>query len=487
MALAALALAGVGTWVLVSSTSRPLLSSPVKLPVERAGVRISEVPPAFRASDKAVSALPGDWLVEGERVRFVVGAEAPGIERQIRLGSLLDVAVDSIEEDDLRDIRTVLNIGSKSVPTRVSGLTLAPHGPAPVVRVLQHSHDGRIDLATDYQVVPGKSIVTITTRVLNATNQLIRSVQVGDRTLWPGEPTFAPRAGFVKFTSHSEVPWVGREGHKLSYVIDFAGQLFDASFLFDRIGPIGQVTLAAPRDLPPHESFEVKRELIAARGGLDTVAELAWRRSGREVGWVEGTLEPAPSWATVEARYPDNKPALSVRVAENGQYRLALPPGDYRLVLKSSGGEDQEEVSIEGERLTSANLLPPRPGMLRFSITDTDNVPIPARIQVRGIAPSKDPDFGPVETAVGAGNVVYTASGSGFIELPAGRYRVIVGHGNEYSMVEQEVQIAEDEERRSTSRSEGWSTPRVTSRATSTSTPSRATTARSRWTIASPR
>jgi hypothetical protein len=445
LALAALALAGVGTWVLVSSTSRPLLSSPVKLPVERAGVRISEIPPGFRSSDKAVSAQPRDWLVETEQLRFVVGAEVPGMERQIRLGNLLDVAVDSIEDDDLRDVRTVLNIGSKSIPTRVSGLTLAPHGSAPVVRVQQHSHDGRIELDTDYEVVPGKSIITITTRVFNATDQLIRSVQVGDRTLWPGEPTFAPRAGFVKFTSHSEVPWVGREGHKLSYVLDFAGQHFDASFLFDRIGPLGQVTLSSPRDLLPRESFEVKRELIVAQGGLDTVAELAWRRSGREVGWVEGTLEPAPSWATVEARYPDNKPALSVRVAESGRYRLALPPGDYRLVLKSSGGEDQEEVSIESERLSNANLLPPRPGMLRFSITDTDQAPIAARIQVRGIAPSKDPDFGPVETAVGAGNVVYTASGSGFIELPAGRYRVIVGHGTEYSMVEQEVQIAEDE------------------------------------------
>ena len=445
LALAALVLGGVGTWVLVSSTSRPLLSSPVKLPVERGGVRISEVPPGFRSAKKAVSGLPGDWLVETDQLRFVVAAEGPGVERQIRLGSLLDVAVTSIQEDDLRDVRTVLNIASKSIPTRVSGLTLAPRGAAPVVRVQQHSHDGRIHLDTDYEVVPGTSIIAITTRVENGTDQLIRSVQVGDRALWPGEPTFAPRAGFVKYTSHAEVPWVGREGHKLSYVLDFGGQLFDASFLFDRIGPIGQVTLSAPRDLPPRESFEVKRELIVARGGLDTVAELAWRRSGREVGWVEGALEPAPSWATVEARYPDGKPALSVRVAEDGRYRLALPPGDYRLMLKSSGGEDQEEVSVERERLTSANLLPPGPGMIRFSITDTDDVPIAARIQVRGIAPSKDPDFGPVETAVGAGNVVYTASGSGFIELPEGRYRVIVGHGSEYSMVEQEVQIAEEE------------------------------------------
>ncbi len=444
-ALAALALAGVGSGC--SCRARAARSCR-RRSSSRSSVPVSAFPRFRRvcASDKAVSALPGDWLVETDRLRLVIGAEAPGIERRIRLGSLLDVAVGSIEEDDVRDIRTVLNVGSKSISTRVSGLTLAPHGPAPVVRARQHSHDGRIELETDYQVSPGRNAITITTRVTNATNQLIRSVQVGDRTLWPGEPSFAPRAGFVEFTSHAEVPWVGREGHKLCYVFDFAGQLFDASFLFDRIGPIGQATLSPPRDLPPRESFDVKRELIVARGGLDTVAELAWRRSGREVGWVEGTLDPAPTWATIEARYPDNKPALSVKAGENGKYRLALPPGDYRLVLKSSGGEDQEEVSIESERLTNANLLPPRPGMLRFSITDTDDAPIPARIQVRGIAPSKDPDFSPVESAVGAGNVVYTASGNGFIELPAGRYRVIVGHGSEYSMVEsRRAQIAEDE------------------------------------------
>jgi hypothetical protein len=41
----------------------------------------------------------------------------PGVERQLRYGSLLDVAIDSLEEDDIRDLRTVLNIASKSVPT----------------------------------------------------------------------------------------------------------------------------------------------------------------------------------------------------------------------------------------------------------------------------------------------------------------------------------------------------------------------------------
>lgn len=445
LAFAALAVAGVGTWRVMSSSSRPSWSSTVKLPVERASVRVSEVPPTLRSTNQSVAAVPGDWLIESDQLQFVIGAGRTGLERELRLGKLLDLAVDSIEKDEIREFRTVLTIANKSVPTRVTELTLAPEGPAPAVRVRQQSHDGRVVLETDYRVTPGSSTLSITTRVINVTNQLIRGVQVGDRALWPGEPTFAPRAGFVKFTGDAEVPWLGREGQKQSYVLAFGGVQFHASFLFDRVGPLGQVTLSPAHDLAAYESFDVQRELIAGSGGLDELAELAWRRSGREVGWIIGKLDPVPSWATIEARYPDEKPALVVKRRDDGSYRLALPPGGYRLKLKSSGGEDQQELIVRSGQVTMSNLLAPRPGTLRFSIVDDDGVPTPARIQVRGIAPTPDPDFGPVEAAVGAGNMVYTASGSGFVELPAGRYRVIVGRGSEYSMHEQELEIAEGE------------------------------------------
>ena len=64
LALAALALAGAGVWVLVWKPNRQASPAPVKLPVERFGVRVSEIPPGFVSRKEAVSALPRDWLVE---------------------------------------------------------------------------------------------------------------------------------------------------------------------------------------------------------------------------------------------------------------------------------------------------------------------------------------------------------------------------------------------------------------------------------------
>ncbi len=446
LALAALALAGGTTWALVSGSARNTPGAAVKLPLTIGGVRVSEVAPSFHSSRKAVGAGPRDWLIETKELKLVFGANSASPEGRARLGALLDLGTKSLEEDELREMRTVLAVAGKSVSLRVAEVTVSQEGNTPVVRVRQLSHDGRLELETDYMVLPGHASGAISTQVLNVTDQLMRSVQVGDRALWPGVSTFAPRAGLVRVASRAEVPWVARDSQRLSYVLSFGGATFEASFLFDLIGALGQTTLSPPRDLSPGATFEVERELIVGRGGLDVVGESAWKSVGKRVGWVKGTLSPPPSWGIVEARYPDNKPALLVRADSEGRYQLPLPEGDYRLLLRSPGGEDQEDVSVEADAPAyEANLLPPRPGTLRFSIVDEQDVESPARLVVRGVGATKDPDFGPVQTAVGAGNVVYTKSGSGFAELPAGRYHVVTSHGDEFSVDEQDVQIAEDE------------------------------------------
>ncbi|HEV8245822.1 MAG TPA: carboxypeptidase-like regulatory domain-containing protein, partial [Polyangiaceae bacterium] len=366
LALAALALAGGSTWALVNGTGKVGAALSVKLPIELGGVRVSELSPGYRPNRKTVAAGPRDWLVETDRLKFTFGADSSSLEGRGRLGALLDLGSKSLEDDELRELRTVLSIGGHNVSLQVAEVTVVEEDGQPIVRIRQLSHDGRLELETDYATRRGSDSITITTQVLNVTDRLMRSVQVGDRVLWPGLPTFAPRAGFVRLASHAEVPWVAREGQRSSYVLSFGGALFDSSFLFDRIGPLGQVTLSPAHDVPPGASVEVERQLFAARGGLDSVGELAWKSIGKSVGFVKGTLSPPPSWGIVEARYPDNKPALSVRADSEGNYRLPLPDGEYRLILRSPGGEDQEDISIDAEGPAyDANLLPPRPGTLR--------------------------------------------------------------------------------------------------------------------------
>jgi hypothetical protein len=445
LATAVLALAGATTWALVSNSSKPSGLTPVKLPIEEGGVRVSEIPVGARAVRKTVTALARDWLVESDRLKLAFGADGSSPERRAHLGALLDMTSSKLGDDELRELRTVLSVGGKNVSLQVAEVTVVQDDTVPVVRVRQLSHDNRLELETDYRVQPGSNAVAIKTSVLNVTDELMRSVQIGDRALWPGGPTFAPRAGFVRLASRAEVPWVAREGKTLTYVLSFGKAVFEASFLFDRIGPLGQITLSPPRDLPPGDEMELERELLALPGGLDRAAEHAFRRQGKNIGWVKGRLEPVPTWAVVEARYPDGKPALSVRSDAQGHFQLPLPEGDYRLSMRSPGGEDQEEISVQAGATFESNLLPPRPGMLRYSIVTADGASSPARLSVRGVGSIKDPDFGPLQAAVGAGNVIYSASGDDFIELPEGRYLVTVSRGSEYSLSEHEVDVGEEE------------------------------------------
>jgi hypothetical protein len=445
LAGAVLALAGATTWALVSNSSKPPGPIPVKLPIEAGGVRVAELPLAARTPRKTVGGLSRDWLVETDRLKLVFGADGSTLERRMRLGVLLDVTTGKLDDDELRELRTVLSVGGKSVALQVAEITVVQEEQTPVVRVRQLSTDRRLELETDYEIRKSSNAIAIRTSVLNVTGELMRSVQIGDRVLWPGGATFAPRAGFVRLTSRAETPWVAREGKNLTYVLSFGKALFESSFLFDRIGPLGQVSLSPPLDISPGASAAVERQLFAVQGGLDRAAEHAWKQSGKNVGWVRGTLVPPPTWAIVEARYPDGKPALSVHADAQGRFQLPLPEGDYRVTMRSPGGEDQEEISVQGGAAFESNLLPPRPGMLRYSIVTTDDAPSPARLSVRGVGSVKDPDFGPLQAAVGAGSVIYSGSGSDFIELPPGRYKVTVSRGSEYSLIEHEVDVGEDE------------------------------------------
>jgi hypothetical protein len=112
------------------------------------------------------------------------------------------------------------------------------------------------------------------------------------------------------------------------------------------------------------------------------------------------------------------------------------------LVLHSPGGEDEQDVTIAAGATVQGELIPPLPGRLRFSATDASQKPLPARWLIRGVPPTPDPMFGADERATGAGNVVYSLTGEGSVDVPPGRYRVTATHGPEYSIDEHRVQIS---------------------------------------------
>ncbi|MFZ5894536.1 MAG: CehA/McbA family metallohydrolase [Myxococcota bacterium] len=433
--------AGLG-WYLVGGGQRPGAARPPKLPFRAQGITISAVPAGgLTSGGNRAEGAAGDLLVQNGRLAFVIGGDAPGLERQVRHGALLDLAVKDFRADELLDLRAVVRVAGKPLPLLMGAVTLVRDGKFPVVRVEQVSGDGRVQVATDFEAAPNASKIELVTRLHNAGDQVLRTVELGERTRWPGAGTFSPRVGFPKLTSKSDVSWLGREGAQLSYGLVFPRGAVTSSFIFDIVGQVGQETTARVGDVAAGASIAYRRELFVVPGDMSDLAEAVLLSLGTEIGWVIGRIEPPPAWAHVDARFPDGKPALSVRARKDGSFRLPLPVGDYGLDLRAPGGEDDSQVSVFPNQKTEVRFSAKVPGHLRYQITDGDGAELSARLVLRGVSPTKDPDLFPVEQASGARNVVYTRSGSGDVELPAGHYSVVVSHGPEYEIATHDIEV----------------------------------------------
>jgi len=80
-------------------------------------------------------------------------------------------------------------------------------------------------------------------------------------------------------------------------------------------------------------------------------------------------------------------------------------------------------------------------GTMTYRVRDDTENPLPVRLVLRGLASTKDPNFGADGPAWGVANMAYSLTGTGTLALAPGRYRVLVVHGPEFSWAVQDVTI----------------------------------------------
>lgn len=415
--------------------------SPVLL--EAGGVTLTRIADADFAMARKRRARVGDWIMASQSATVSVGGtqsnEAP------RSGAIVGLSTGTSGQHPLRQIHTTLEIEGAPVALRTTGIRPVAASPTPRLRVSQVALGYAVSLDTDLWFEPGKQTLELVTQIRNTGSEPLRTIRLGDTVAWPGGVPFAPQVGEVLRTTTASVPWFARKGETVSFAIAFPDAFAEVEFKFDENGPIAQDALSRAIELRSGATARRRRSLILAPGGLGSVAEVAWRTTGRPVGRLKGTLKPAPTWATVRALTPDGRTVMLVESDKEGHYDLPLPRGNYRIVLKASGGSDEQEVTVEPPHTSEGELVPPLPGRLRLSATDYDGAALPTRWVVRGIPPTQDPVFGPDKKVIGSGEVVYTASGEASVEIPPGNYRVLATHGPEYSVDEQPARIGVSE------------------------------------------
>jgi hypothetical protein len=388
-----------------------------------------------------IGARRGDFVFEGSGLRVAVG----GMSRSSAdfAGALLDVSVAGWNGDALGDLREVVEIDGRRAALSTSSMVPELGAERPVLSIVRQTVDSRLALTTRIEAIPGENRISISTLAKNRSRSSLR-VRLGDRLRWFGAAPFAPRAGFVENDVELRVPWFARVSKQQAFA--FACESSECAVRFNNLGQgvDEQVALAGEVELPPDASATHSRSLLAVEGGLGKVAEIAWRLRRVPIGSVVAKLSPAPSWAIAEARDAEGRLILSEEV-KGGEIQLPLPAGTYVVTLRGPGGKDHENVQVRAGTASPVALILPTAARVSYRITDDQGKLLAARMVFRGVAPTNNPDLGPWHSAAGAANVACTATGEGTQELPPGRYKILVTHGIEYDLNEQEITVSKEE------------------------------------------
>ncbi len=238
------------------------------------------------------------------------------------------------------------------------------------------------------------------------------------------------------------MPWFARAAEDVSYAYAVRGRSSEVRFelhpmpgtrSLDRAVVLGPVAT-----VPPGGKTRVVRGLFAAAGDVARVYAAVARFHGLPLERVRGRTQGLGAGAELSVLDAEDRPFVEAELPADGSFAIDLPPGRYALETATYGRTPPPRRTLDvGVGVTPFVLLPApdAPAGLVLRVRDAGTAELlAARAVVRGIWPTADPVFGPPSLAAGAGYAVHTRTGEAALTLPAGKYRVSVSHGPEWTL-----------------------------------------------------
>ncbi len=412
--------------------------------------------PADLPSSRRVGGRVGDFVLQNERLVFVITA-ADHIHRSAASGgNLVDAALRGAKKGGTDELdQVMLFLGRYPRQGRYTSVRIVKDGSDGVAEVVAEgvdSEDGSLHLVTVYRLEAGKPFLLLRTTVTNNADKPLKQFDFGDAIQWGNARAFAPLFGFGIQRRTETLDWVGAEGYGIAYGWCTAK---GKNRIINGLGWSDPIALTA--DLPPKGSLTYERYFIVAPT-LGEVARIAWELQGRRLHQVQGVVQSRATGKPVigirvtaiaqQTVKPDQPEPLMATTQTNGdgQFAFWLPAGTYRLRALHPARLTLKEATVRlpMRKPKAVALLVSGAGILRFEVRDADTGELlPSRLTFLGINGTATPDFGPNFLASGAENYVFTATGKGVRTLPPGRYRIYASRGLEYDAEVREVVVAE--------------------------------------------
>ena len=122
----------------------------------------------------------------------------------------------------------------------------------------------------------------------------------------------------------------------------------------------------------------------------------------------------------------------------DGSFSGRLPAGDYVFVAKDHGRtvSTPVNVTVHKAQTTEVGLVVPRAGEFVIEVVDERGRALPSKVSLRprGATPTNRTELGDPFYAGGFSHVSFLGHGHGTVEVPPGRYDLVVSRGPEYSL-----------------------------------------------------
>jgi hypothetical protein len=388
----------------------------------------------------------GDFRLDNGKVVFLIDNPANALGFAESGGNVIDAAMVG-GEDTLGQLFGCLE---DAFPRQPIYETVEPgkRGDAAVVVAKGHdSGDPSLEIETEYLLRPGANALEITTTVSNTGRGTHIAYRVGDAIEWGRAERFVPGDGNrPQGTFEVKAGWLLALGERSSYA--YVADPDQAPSLPGTHGSAWSDLVAGKIDLPPGRASRVRRWLVVGGTAASDVAETAMALRKQPLVKLRGRVTqeatgvPVPGVRLYLEDSTGHAAAL-VRAGEDGAYMIPAPAGDYTLRAEATGrrGPNRLGVTLRGDQ-TTLDVVLSRPGALTFEIRSS-GAPSPGRVTfLPGMPEEAPPRLGPsYGTDFAAGNLIYAPDGTGRLEVPPGRYRLVASRGPAYTVDVKDVEV----------------------------------------------
>jgi len=416
-----------GAFVLFSVLGLGAGSASAAEVVEVTRERVDELP-----GGKEADGIIGDFVLRSDRVEAVISHNAPLRRANMSTfygnggatpGCLYDLTLRGADNDQITILAPLDQRGEVSYVRIVPREEVAANEAA-VETVVTAAVGKGVFKRYRYIVTDGVQGVTVVTTLRNE-GKVPVSIKMQDK--WTG----LGRANYSKgFLWGDAVDPADKAGYALTWV---------KSHGVDRT-PKGTETLE------PDQELTVSRFLAVGKSPLDAVGVAGLRRGGAIVAGFtlhDENGKPAAS-AALQVEVEPGKTLVGYP-DDSGKVALALPAGTYTWRAEDQGRETVTGTMKLEEGVDAAKetvKLGPR-SVVTFSIRDGAGKSIPCKVQFAGREGTKNPNLGPQNRAHGCRDQWHSARGDFRVPLSAGKYRITVIRGIEYSHFVKEIELAQ--------------------------------------------